>query len=368
VSGAPSERFMKTALHLAQRGLGDVWPNPAVGCVVVDGAGRIVGRGWTQRGGRPHAETEALAQAGAAARGATAYVTLEPCSHQGVTGPCASALVDAGLARVVSALEDPDPRVCGRGYAMLRSAGVEVVTGVLEREARAANAGFLSCVQHGRPFVTLKLATTFDGKIALSSGESRWITNDRSRRAAHLLRSRHDGVMVGIGTALSDDPELTCRLPGIQRNRLVRIVADANARLPLSSKLASTANEIAVWLLCAADADGSRQAALSKTGVRVFHVPRTPDGINLARAFAALGGEGLTRVLVEGGATLAAGLLKARLADQIAQFRAPAAIGGDGVSAIGALGLSGLNEMPRFRPIETLRLAEDVLETYEPAT
>ena len=359
---------MKMALQLAQRGLGDVWPNPAVGCVIVDDSGRIAGRGWTQRGGRPHAETEALAQAGTGARGATAYVTLEPCSHQGVTGPCASALIDAGVARVVSALEDPDPRVSGRGHAMVRAAGVDVVTGMMAKDARVANAGFLSRVQRGRPVVTLKLATTLDGKIALASGESRWITNEASRRAAHILRSRHDAIMVGIGTALADDPELTCRVAGIQRNRLVRIVADADARLPLSSKLASSANEIAVWLLCAADADSARQAALAKAGVRLLHVPRVAGGVDLERALKALGDEGLTRVLVEGGATLAAGLLKAHLVDQIAQFRAPAAIGGDGLGAIGALGLSGLKEMPRFRPVETLRLVEDVLETYEPAT
>ena len=364
----PSERYMKLALLLGRRGLGDLWPNPAVGCVIVDRAGRIVGRGWTQSGGRPHAETEVLARAGDAAKGATVYVTLEPCAHQGVTGPCAQALIHAGVARVVASIEDPDPRVAGKGFAMLRTAGVEVATGMLEKEALAANAGFFNRLQRGRPFVTLKLATTLDGKIALKSGESRWITGEASRRAGHLLRSQHDGVMVGIGTALADDPELTCRIAGIKRSRLVRIVADADARLPLQSKLVSTASAFAVWLLCASDADAARQAALARKGVRVLTVARTTDGIDLAKAVGVLGKEGLTRVLVEGGATLAAGMLKARLVDQIAQFRSPAAIGGDGLSAIAALGLRTLTEMPRFKAIDTLRLVEDVLETYEPAT
>ena len=362
---APHERYMRMALHLAQRCVGDVWPNPAVGCVIVDRDGRVIGRGWTQSGGRPHAETEALRQTGGAARDATAYVTLEPCAHQGVTGPCAVALQNAGVARVVSAIEDPDPRVVGKGHAMLRAAGIDVVTGVLAKEARAANAGFLSRIERGRPSATLKLATTLDGKIALKTGESQWITNEASRRAAHLLRSRHDAVMVGIGTVLADDPELTCRLAGIERRRFVRIVADADLRLPLQSKLASSAKHDGVWVLCAADADTARQAALAKLGVRVLHVARAKDGVDLREAFESLAREGLTRVLVEGGATLAASVLRAGLVDQFVHFRAPAAIGGDGLNAIGALDLTSLKQMPRFRPADTMRLGEDVLETYD---
>jgi len=368
VSGqAAHERYMRLALRLAQRAVGDTWPNPAVGCVIVDQAERIVGRGWTQSGGRPHAETEAIARAGGAARGATAFVTLEPCAHQGVTGPCAQALVDAGVARVVSALEDPDPRVSGKGHAMLRAAGVDVTTGVLGVEARSANAGFLSRIERGRPFVTLKIATSLDGKIALANGESKWITSEAARRGAHLLRSQHDAVLAGIGTVLADDPELTCRVAGIARKRFVRIVADADARLPTTSRLASSANEAAVWLLCASDADAARQAALAQKGVRILHVARAASGIDLGRAFALLAREGLTRVLIEGGATLGASALKASLVDQIARFGAPAAIGGDGLSAIGALGFARMSETLRFKRGETLRLGEDVLETYQPA-
>ena len=216
---------MAHALALGQRGLGRTWPNPAVGCVIVHG-GRVVGRGWTQPGGRPHAEVRALAQAGSAARGATAYVTLEPCAHHGHTGPCAEALIAAGVARVVTALQDPDPRVSGRGHAMLRAAGVAVTEGVLEPEARAVNAGFLKRVCHGLPLVTLKLATTLDGRIATASGESRWITGPEARRAVHALRLVHDAVLVGAGTARADDPDLTVRDLGAT-HQPVRIVIDS---------------------------------------------------------------------------------------------------------------------------------------------
>ena len=195
---------MRAALALARRGLGNTWPNPAVGCVIVN-EGRVVGRGWTQRGGRPHAETEALARAGSAATGATAYVTLEPCSHHGKTPPCAEALIGARIARVVAAVEDPDPRVSGAGIARLRDAGVEVETGLCAEEAAELNAGFFCRVTHGRPLVTLKLATSLDGRIATANGESRWITGPAARERAHLLRATHDAVLVGTGTAFADD-------------------------------------------------------------------------------------------------------------------------------------------------------------------
>ena len=234
---------MALALSLARRGLGRVWPNPSVGCVIVDRDGHVAGRGRTRDGGRPHAETEALDQAGARARGATAYVSLEPCAHQGQTGPCAQALIDAGVTRVVSAIEDPDPRVAGRGHAMLAAAGVAVQANVLAGHAKALNEGFFSRVVRGRPFVTLKLATTLDGKIALPSGESRWISGEASRSHAHLMRAQHDAIMVGIGSALADNPELTCRIPGHDHSRLVRIVADSKARLPGESNLASSAGK-----------------------------------------------------------------------------------------------------------------------------
>src|SRR5918994_6733853 len=232
---APSEQdraHMAAALALSRRGLVNTWPNPAVGCVIVR-EGRVVGRGWTQPGGRPHAETEALARAGDQARGATAYVTLEPCSHWGRTPPCCDALIAAGVARVVVATGDPDPRVDGRGMRRLREAGIAVDQGLLEAEARAVIAGFVRRITRGLPLVTLKLATTLDGRIATASGESRWITGAAARRAAHALRARHDAVLVGSGTVLADDPDLTCRLPGMERGvPIARVVADARLRTP----------------------------------------------------------------------------------------------------------------------------------------
>ncbi|MBL8781374.1 MAG: bifunctional diaminohydroxyphosphoribosylaminopyrimidine deaminase/5-amino-6-(5-phosphoribosylamino)uracil reductase RibD [Alphaproteobacteria bacterium] len=351
---------MALALNLARRGLGRVWPNPAVGCVIVKD-GNIVGRGWTQDGGRPHAETEALHRAGQSARGATAYVTLEPCAHHGKTPPCAEALIAAGVSRVVSALEDPDPRVAGKGHAILRAANITVDVGTRANEARTVNAGFLSRITKDRPTVALKLATTLDGKIALSDGTSRWITGERARAHVHLLRAQFDAVMIGAGTAVADDPELTSRLPGMNAGRIVRIVVDTNARLSPTSKLANTAHKQPVWMLTAPNTKAP--ATLGAKAVEAIHVPAAENGIDLSAALKILAQRGLTRIFVEGGATLAASLVKADLVDNLLWYRAPA-IMGEGISALGSLSLGELASLPRFRREETIRLGEDVLETY----
>ena len=351
---------MALALNLARRGLGRVWPNPAVGCVIVKD-GNIVGRGWTQDGGRPHAETEALHRAGQSARGATAYVTLEPCAHHGKTPPCAEALIAAGVSRVVSALEDPDPRVAGKGHAILRAANITVDVGTRANEARTVNAGFLSRITKDRPTVALKLATTLDGKIALSDGTSRWITGERARAHVHLLRAQFDAVMIGAGTAVADDPELTSRLPGMNAGRMVRIVIDTNARLSPTSKLANTAHKQPVWMLTAPNTKAP--ATLGAKAVEAIHVPAAENGIDLSAALKILAQRGLTRIFVEGGATLAASLVKADLVDNLLWYRAPA-IMGEGISALGSLSLGELASLPRFRREETIRLGEDVLETY----
>jgi diaminohydroxyphosphoribosylaminopyrimidine deaminase/5-amino-6-(5-phosphoribosylamino)uracil reductase len=240
---------MQMALGLARRGLGVVWPNPAVGCVVVDTKGRVAGRGWTQPGGRPHAEAEALARAGADARGATAYVSLEPCSHTGQTPPCAERLIEAGIGRAVIAISDPDERVAGSGIAGLERAGMEVLTGVETAAATEVNAGYLSRVEDGRPLVTLKVATTLDGRIATHRGESRWITGDVARDWAHYLRASHDAIVVGLGTAITDDPRLTCRLPGLEDRSPIRVVVDGRLRLPLTSRLVSGARQTPSWIV-----------------------------------------------------------------------------------------------------------------------
>ena len=355
---------MRAALALARRGLGNTWPNPSVGCVVVR-QGRVVGRGWTQPGGRPHAETEALARAGEAARGATAYVTLEPCSHWGRTPPCCDALVAAGVARVVVAAGDPDPRVDGRGLRRLREAGVAVEQGLLEAEARAVIAGFVRRITRGLPLVTLKLATTLDGRIATATGESRWITGGAARRAAHALRANHDAVLVGSGTVLADDPDLSCRVPGMARVPIARVVADTRLRTPLGSRLVRTARDTPTWI---ATRTGQAPAALApflEAGVEVLPVRVKEGGLDLHALLGALAQRGVTRVLAEGGAGVSAGLLRAGLVDRVAWFHAPGVMGGDGLPAVRPLPLKSLAAMPRFRRVASRAVGEDWLTEFE---
>jgi diaminohydroxyphosphoribosylaminopyrimidine deaminase / 5-amino-6-(5-phosphoribosylamino)uracil reductase len=356
--------WMRSALALARRGLGSVWPNPAVGCVIVN-AGRVVGRGWTQPGGRPHAETEALRRAGAAARGATAYVSLEPCCHWGRTPPCADALIEAGLGRVVVAIEDPDPRVAGEGSARLRAAGLMVDTGLGAEEAAEINAGFLTRQRLGRPLVTLKLATSLDGRIATSSGESQWITGPPARARGHALRAAHDAIMVGTGTVLADDPQLTCRLPGLAHRSPVRVVLDRQLRIPLSARVIADVRQTPTWVLTLRSADAAKRAALLAAGVTLINIDPDPRGlIDLVAALAVLGERGVTRLLIEGGARLAAALLRAGLVDRLAWFHAPLLIGADGTSAIAVLGFDRLADAPGFARLSVARVGDDMLTTF----
>ncbi len=356
--------LMGSALALARRGMGETWPNPTVGCVFVDD-GRVIARGRTAHGGRPHAEAAAISSARDAGRdlaGTTAYVTLEPCSHHGRTPPCADALVDAKVARVIVATGDPDPRVAGRGLARLRDAGIEVVQGVRKAEADEINAGFFLRVAEGRPLVTLKLATSLDGRIATASGESKWITGDDARARGQLLRATHDAIMVGIGTAVADDPELTCRLPGLGNRSPVRVVIGSKASLSRDSKLAASARRTPVWLMCTETTDAD---ALVEAGVEIVKVPATPAGkVDMAAALAVLGGRGLTRVLVEGGGRLAASLLAADLVDRLAIFRAGVMIGGDGLAAVAGYGLEKLDLARRYTRQSLQEIGADALETW----
>lgn len=350
---------MRAALALARRGLGLTAPNPAVGCILVK-EDRVVGRGWTQPGGRPHAETEALRRAGAAARGATAYVTLEPCSHHGKTPPCADALIEAGIARCVVAVEDADARVSGEGLSNLRTAGIEVTSGVLAEEAATVNQGHLLSRRDGRPLVTLKLATTLDGRIATAGGESRWITGPEARARGHLLRAEHDAVMVGSETALLDDPELSVRLPGLEGRKPLRVVLDRRLRLPAGHRLVVGAGRHPTLVLTL-ESQIAQGAALSKAGVELGALPgegRVEDALaHLARV-------GVTRLLVEGGAALAASLLRAGCVDGIAWFRAPSVLGGEARPGISELGIERLDAIKRFRRIGVEPLGRDLLERY----
>ena len=369
--GAHDRAFMATALAMASRGLGTTAPNPSVGCILVKD-GRIVGRGWTQPGGRPHAETEALNRAGDLARGATAYVTLEPCCHHGETPPCTDALTSAGIARVVIGSADPDDRVDGGGIAALKDANIEVETGVLQGHADAVNGGYFKRARRGLPHIALKMATTMDGRIALASGESQWITGEDARRYGHLLRATYDAVLIGSGTALTDDPELTCRLPGVgasSANQPIRIVLDRRLRISADSKLATTANSVTTWVITSANADADKVSQLEKAGVEIL-VAADPSGHAFARAAACvLAEQGMTRVLVDGGANIAASFLQDDLVDRIYAFRAPSFIGGEGIPVVAGLNLACLSDSPRFNRTEVRQLGMDLLEILDrPAT
>ncbi len=361
----PADRaHMRAALALAARGLGNVWPNPAVGCVLVRND-RVIARGWTQPGGRPHAETEALTRAGDAARSATAYVSLEPCAHHGKTPPCAQALIDAGIGRAVVAMEDPDPRVDGGGIDRLRQAGISVEVGLCREEAAHVNEGFLLRIREQRPLVTLKLASSLDGRIATHTGDSRWITGPEARARGHLLRAQNDAILVGSGTALTDDPDLTCRLPGMENRSPVRVVVDSRLRLPSSSKLAASAARVPTWLVTLPNADGETRKALEDRGIEIIDAPPGTDGrIDFAAALRELAGRGITRLLVEGGGGVAASLFRADLVDRLVWFRAPMVIGGDGKPGIEAFGVADLAAARRFERTGQELIGQDLLETY----
>jgi len=368
-AGSPADRrleldAMRAALTLARRGLGTVWPNPAVGCVILND-GRVVGRGWTQPGGRPHGETEALRRAGEAARGAVAHVSLEPCCHWGQTPPCVDALIAAGVRRVVVALEDPDPRVAGQGLRRLRAAGLDVDVGLCAEEAAELNAGFLSRLRLGRPLVTFKLATSLDGRIATASGESQWITGPPARERAHALRASHDAIMVGTGTVVADDPQLTCRLPGLGHRSPVRVVIDRHLRIPPAARIIADAHLAPTWVVTLRSADPGRRAAFLANGVTLIDFNDDGEGqIDLAAALGVLGERGITRLLVEGGARLAAAFFRARLVDRLVWVHAPLVIGGDGIPAIAGFDLAALADARAFERLSTETIGDDVLTTF----
>jgi diaminohydroxyphosphoribosylaminopyrimidine deaminase/5-amino-6-(5-phosphoribosylamino)uracil reductase len=352
---------MRHALMLAGRGIGRTAPNPSVGCIIVSTDGHVIGRGRSGDGGRPHAETIALAQAGDGARGASAYVTLEPCAHHGHTPPCAEALVKAGVARVVTALRDPDERVAGKGLAILRSAGIEVVTGVLKEQAAAIHAGYLRRVIGRRPLVTLKIAQSLDGKTASASGASKWITGGEARRFAQLLRARHDAILVGIDTVLADDPELTCRLPGLEHYSPLRVVLDTRLRLPESAKLVQGTRSVPTLVFTAQD--GS--AGLEAHDVQVVKVGCDARGrVDIVAVLEVLGARGVNRLLVEGGAGVHAAFLDGALADRLEIFTAPMLLGAAGHGAIAALAARSLDEAASFVRLSSRQLGADRLESF----
>lgn len=360
MNGMKDKHYMKHAVQIAQRGTGRTWPNPSVGCVLVKD-GVVIAAARTSDGGRPHAETIAIAQAGKDVKGATAYVTLEPCAHEGATPACAKELLKAGIARVVVGSIDPDPRTAGKGIEILREKlGAEnVITGILEQQVQILNKGFFLRMQEQRPMVTLKIAATIDGKIALGNTESRWITGPIARRYVHLERSRHDAIFIGIGTVLSDDPVLTVRLPGID-HKTVRVVLDTHLRVPLDVKLFHTAKDQPVWVFHKEDPEG-KAARLTEMGVKLFQTEDMAVNTIVKR----LAQEGITRLFIEGGAHVLTSFLKAGLYDRFLCFRAPSVIGDDGKGGITALGIQDMEKIMKLKPAYSRQLGEDLLEVYE---
>jgi len=361
---ADDERFMRLALSLGRRGLGNTWPNPAVGAVVVKD-GIVLGRGWTQVGGRPHAETEALRHAKRAARGATLYVTLEPCSHEGKTPPCADAIIQAGIKRVVSALGDPNPKVAGDGYAKLREKGIQVDTGLLADEARRAHAGHIAKVTQARPHVLLKMAISPDGKVGLAGRKRTFITGEEAQARVHRMRAMSDAVLTGIGTVLADNPQLTCRLPGLFERSPVRVVLDARLQTPLSLAVVSTVRETPTWIFCSTKASPVAEDILTQKGVKVFRVEETNGKLDLDQVLKTLAGQGITRLMVEAGPRVAASFIGARFIDEVALLRGPKPIGEGGLEALDGMALSALTD--GMTACGTEQLGPDILELYERA-
>jgi diaminohydroxyphosphoribosylaminopyrimidine deaminase / 5-amino-6-(5-phosphoribosylamino)uracil reductase len=366
VSQSNDARFMALALALGRRGLGRTWPNPAVGAVIVKD-GVIVGRGWTQAGGRPHAEVEALRRAGARANdatfGATLYVTLEPCSHHGRSPPCADAVIAAGLSRVVSALEDPNPEVAGKGHARLRAAGIAVDVGTGADEARRDHAGHILRFTKGRPHVLLKLAISADGKAGAAGRKPIAITGEAVRDRVHLLRAQRDAIMVGIGTALADDPMLTCRLPGMAKDSPVRVIADSMLRLPLHSQLVRSARDVPVWALTGTSAPQDAEFKLLASGVEVLRSPGSADPLDLQDALEVLAAKGVTRLMVEGGPMLAAAFLAADLVDEAIVFHSDKVVGPDGIDALDGSAMTVLRQ--RLEPTNSQQIGPDRQQIFE---
>ena len=349
-------RWMDYALRLGRRALGTTADNPSVGCVIVKDE-RVIGVGWTQPGGRPHAETEALRMAGEAAKGATAYVTLEPCAHHGRTGPCAEALAKAGVVRVLTAVEDPDPRVSGGGYAILRTAGITVVTGLCAEQAKRDLGGFLTRIVKKRPYVTLKIGVSSDGKIAAGPKQRTTITGQQTKSRVHLMRAQNDAILVGLSTVLIDDPDLTCRLPGMEARSPIRIVADTRLSIPSKAKLVKTAGQVPVWIL------STRKGGIG-AGITVIDCRQTANGwVDFPDALEKLAERGINRLLVEGGSHISRSFLEADLVDELQLFRSPLVIGPQGIDAIAEMPLSELEK--RFRVTREEVLGSDTLTVYE---
>ena len=361
VSQADDERFMRLALALGRRNLGHTWPNPAVGAVIVKN-GVILARGWTQDGGRPHAEVEALRRAKKEAQGATMYVSLEPCAHQGKTPPCADAIIRAGIARVVSAMEDPNPEVAGKGHERLRAKGIAVEVGVGAEDAHRIHVGHVARITKGRPYVTLKLAVSADGKAGLADRKPAAITGEAARERMFLVRAASDAILVGIGTVLSDNPQLTCRLPGMFERSPVRVVLDAQLRVPLATSVVATVRETPTWIFTSHRPSAIAEEILRQKGCKVFRVDENDGRLDLEQVLGTLGEHGITRLLVEGGPTVAASFVAANLVDEALLLRSEKMIGDAGIAPLEGMPLEALTGRLFSRGGE--KIGTDTLEDF----
>ncbi|MFZ5646522.1 MAG: bifunctional diaminohydroxyphosphoribosylaminopyrimidine deaminase/5-amino-6-(5-phosphoribosylamino)uracil reductase RibD [Bacillota bacterium] len=354
------ENYMKMALELAAKAMGRTSPNPMVGAVLVkDGA--VVGKGFHARAGTPHAEVVAIENAGDEAGGSTLYVSLEPCCHRGRTGPCTDAVIGAGIKKVVAAMADPNPLVAGKGFARLKEAGLEVVWGIMEEEARKLNEVFIKYITTGNPFVVLKAAVSLDGKIATRTGESRWITGPEARAYGHRLRDRYDAIMVGINTVLADNPSLTTRLPGVGKDP-VRIVLDSHARTPAGSKVINSSRDARAIIIVTPGAPGERVEALKNAGAEVICLPESEGRVNMKALFPELARRGITSVLIEGGGHVHASALASGMVDKVVWFIAPKLIGG--IQAPGPLGGPGpekLSDAVLLDRVTVSKIGDDIL-------
>lgn len=357
-AASADERFMAMAMALGRRGLGATWPNPAVGAVIVKD-GVILGRGWTQAGGRPHAETQALKRAGKAAEGATMYVTLEPCSHKGKTPPCVDAIVRAGIARVVSALEDPNPEVAGKGHKRLTAKNIQVEIGLHGDEARRVHAGHIRRITDKRPHVLLKLAVSADGKAGLPGRRTAAITGEPARNRVFQMRAESDAILVGIGTVLADNPALTCRLPGMFERSPVRVLLDSQLRVSLASHVVATVRETPTWIFCSRTASAMAEQILLERGAKVFRIGSQDGQLDLREVLSVLSEQGITRLMVEGGPTVAASFVSADLVDEAVILRSDKPIGSDGIDALEGLPLESLTQSPHLIALGSKQLGAD---------
>jgi diaminohydroxyphosphoribosylaminopyrimidine deaminase/5-amino-6-(5-phosphoribosylamino)uracil reductase len=360
-TAADDARYMDMALSLGRRGLGNTWPNPAVGAVIVKD-GVVIARGWTQPGGRPHAEVEALRRARKAAQGATLYATLEPCSHEGKSPPCADAIIRAGIARVVSAMEDPNPEVAGLGHERLRAKGIAVEVGLGAEDARRAHIGHITRLEKSRPHVLLKLALSSDGKVGLAGRKLVALSGEQARERVFRMRAQSDAILVGIGTVLSDNPHLTCRLPGMEERSPVRVVLDSQLRLPLSTSVVATVREAPTWVFTSGNPSAIAEDILRQKGAQVFRVGERNGQLDLGEVLKVLGQQSITRLMVEGGPKVAASLVAADLVDEAVLVRTDKNIGA-GIDALEGMPLSALTN--GLRPVGREKLGNDIIETYE---